>query len=406
MNITGRLACALLLCVAAAPAQKRFHTYVGDLAPDRVLLAWGTTEGGSRNTIGRASVSHGPAVVTLNGRHEVTSRNWVEVTGLQPDTVYPYTVAVSGRVIGQGEVRTHPTKATALDFFVIGDYGNGSAGQREVARAMAREFERLKRAGTPVRFVMTVGDNIYTDTLLGVPTLRRTGDQDSDWGPKHFEPYRPLLREVPFYAIPGNHDGKESEREGDFAVLFDNFFYPGNRPARHYSFGFGGLAEFFALDTSRNSGEPLTPQFQWLATALGASHAPWKIVVGHHPPYNAGPRHGGDRERLMPALELMAKHRAAAYFCGHEHNFQVSTRDTAMAPAVMFLTGAGGELRSGNPRGAMAREHISAWAAVRHFLHVRIEGETMRVTPIGAGRIQPVDAAGRPVPIPFTLNRP
>jgi Icc-related predicted phosphoesterase len=406
LNAIGKLAAACALAALALPAQPRFYVYVGDLGPDRVLLAWGTAEGRGRNTIGRASESHGPAIVTLNGKHEVKDRNWLEVSGLAPDTVYPYSVSLAGRELARGQVRTHPSRATRLDFFVLGDYGNASSGQDEIARAMAREYERLKQAGRPVRFVLTVGDNIYADTLFGIPTPRRTGRFDQDWEDKHFLPYEPLLREIPFYMTLGNHDGKESEQAADLPVQLDNFFFPGNRPARYYRFGFAGLADFFVLDTTRNTDEPLQTQARWFGGALEASRAPWKIVIGHHPPYNAGPRHKGDRERLRPLLELIARHRAAAYFCGHEHNFQVSRPDTSLAPAVMFLTGAGGELRRGNPRAAMARERIAAWAAVRHFLHAAIDGETMRVTPIGAQPVEPVDTAGRRVPLPFTLTRP
>lgn len=406
MNGTGRLVAALALGALSLIAQPRFYTYVGDLGPTHVLLAWGTTEGRERNTIGRDSIAHGAAIVNLNGRHEVKDRNWIEVTGLQPDTNYPYTVSVGGRLVGQGAVRTHPARATRLDFFVIGDYGNASAGQKQVARAMAQEFARLREAGRHVRFVVTVGDNIYADTLFGIPTPRRTGRFDRDWEEKHFAPYEPVLREVPFYMTLGNHDGKESELGADLPVQLDNFFFPGNRPARYYQFGVGGLVDFFALDTTRNTDEPLEPQARWLASALEASRARWKIVIGHHPPYNAGPRHSGDRDRLRPFLDLFVKHRVAAYFCGHEHNLQLSRNDTSMAPTVMFLTGAGGELRTGNARREMARERIAAWAAVRHFLHVEIDGETMRVTPIGAQPVEPVDAAGRRVPLPFTLTRP
>ena len=251
LNAIGKLAAACALAAFALPAQPRFYVYVGDLGPDRVLLAWGTAEGRGRNTIGRASESHGPAIVTLNGKHEVTDRNWLEVSGLAPDTVYPYSVSLAGRELARGQVRTHPSRATQLDFFVLGDYGNGSPGQNETARAMAREYERLKQAGRPVRFVLTVGDNIYADTLFGIPTPRRTGRHDQDWEDKHFLPYELLLREIPFYMALGNHDGKESEQAADLPAQLDNFFFPGNRPARYYQFGFASLAAavYFAAFT-------------------------------------------------------------------------------------------------------------------------------------------------------------
>lgn len=406
LNGIGRLLLPALLAALAVAAEPRFYTYIGDLGAEHVLLAWGTAEGRKENTIGRDSSPHGEATVRLNGERRVSGRNWVEIEGLRPDTEYPYSVSIGGRQIGAGTVRTHPRQARRLDFFVLGDYGNASAGQYAVARAMREEFARLKAAGRPVRFVVTVGDNIYADTFLGLPLPRRTGRHDRDWADKHFEPYEDLLREAPFYMTLGNHDGKESEMAADLPVQLDNFFFPGNRPARYYSFGFGGFVDLFALDTTRNTGEPLEVQARWLEEALKNSRAPWKLVIGHHPPYNAGPRHRGDRQRLRPLLDLIARHRVAAYFCGHEHNFQVSAPDTSLAPAVMFLTGAGGELRRGDARAGMARERIAAWAAAHHFLHVAIENETMRVMPLGAAPVRPVDAQGRPVALPFTVQQP
>ncbi len=406
MNATGRAGTFALLLALAAAAQPRFYTYVGDIGTDRVLLAWGTTTGSGANTIGRDSKSHGPAVVTLNGDHRVTGRNWIEVSGLEPDTSYPYRVTINGREAGKGTVRTHPASAQRLDFFVIGDYGNGSAGQHELARVMVREYARLKAADRPVRFVLTVGDNIYARTFLGIPLPAGTGRYDRDWRDKHFIPYEPILREVPFYMTLGNHDGKESELAADLPVQLDNFFFPGNRPSRYYSFNFGNLIDFFALDTTRNTDEGLGPQTAWLAAEMSRSRAPWKVVYGHHPPFNAGPRHGGDLTRLQPIVDLLARHRVAAYFCGHEHNFQVSERDTVMAPTVMFLTGAGGELRAGDARRSMRKAQIAAWAPVRHFLHVEIEGATMRITPRAAQPVVPVNADGQPVDLPFVLPKP
>ena len=56
---------ALLFTAVSANAQK-FYTYIEDLGPDYVELAWGTTDG--FNTIGRSSPSHGPAIIKIDGR--------------------------------------------------------------------------------------------------------------------------------------------------------------------------------------------------------------------------------------------------------------------------------------------------------------------------------------------------
>ncbi len=406
-SASGRAAAALLLLATFAGAAESTHVYVASLGAQNVLLAWGTTEDGGRNTIGRGSIPMGRATVSLSGTHTVTDRNWLEVKGLKPDTEYPYEVKVNGAVIGSGVLRTWPVRPKRLDFFVIGDYGNGSGGQRDIAAAMLREYQRLKKAGTPVRFILTTGDNVYADHLFGIPLPSGTGDSDHHWEKKFFLPYAGLLREIPFFATFGNHDGGESESRGDVPVMFDNFFFPGNSPSPYYRFSFGSLAEFFALDTTANFTNEPAEQVRWLETGLGSSKALWKIAYGHHPPYNAGPRHRSpDPDPMRSFTPVFRKLGVAAYFCGHEHNFQVSSAQTAMAPTVMFLTGAGGELRSGDVRGKMQQSGIAAWAATLHFLHVRIEEDQMVVTPLGVKSVQPVDPNGRSVSLPFVVKRP
>ena len=318
-----------LLLVAAAAAAQDFHIYVGQTEAESVLLAWGKS-GGSGNTIGRSSTSYGKATVTVGGRSVVSDRNWAVIGGLEPDTAHPYEIVVDGRSIGKGTVRTFPRQARRLAFFVIGDFGNGSAAQRAVAKAMWEEFT-ARPPDDPVRFVLTTGDNIYAREFLGIPASG-SGNSDHHWRERFFLPYEPLLRHIPFCPSPGNHDGNESERRGDLEVYLDNFFFPRNEPARYYKFGFGGLAEFFSLDTTQNTTKgPDRPfylesgeQFQWLRRELPASRARWKIPYFHHPLFTAGPEHPPMRQELDHFLKLFAQAAVKVVFNGHEHNFQFS----------------------------------------------------------------------------------
>ncbi|MGJ5817872.1 metallophosphoesterase [Paludibaculum fermentans] len=388
--------------------------YVGPTQSRSVLIAWGTTEGGGRNTIGRASKAMGNAVLRLNGDHPVTGRNWEEVGGLTPDTAYPYEVLIDGKRIGGGTVRTLPERATILNFFVIGDYGTGDLSQLEVARVMAREYQRLEAAGKHVRFVITNGDNIYAKKVFGVPTRRGTGNDDAHWESRFFLPYKPLIEHIPFYPSLGNHDGNESESTRDLPVYLDNFFFPGNVPARYYTFSVPGLADFFALDTTRNVAhdwpvpgfDVRSAQYQWLRKTLAASSAPWKIAYGHHPPFTAGPNHPASYNDLLPFMNLFRDNRVAAYFCGHEHNFQLATPHPEMGKAIMILSGAGGELRAGDVRDRMRAAGIAAWADTIHFLSVEIEGDEMRITPISPYPMPIRDPESKQISLPIVIHKP
>lgn len=382
------------------------------------MLAWGTAEG-KGNTIGLESKSHGPAVVSIGGQQiREAFRNWVEVRGLRPDTTYPYDIAVNGKVIGQGSIRTHPLKANRLTFFVIGDFGDASRAQGRIAAAMAAEFERRKSSDHPVRFILTTGDNIYASTVFGVNTRNNSGDEDRDWRTRFFEPYQPILRHIPFYATPGNHDGNGSERHADLPTYLDNFFFPGNHPGRYYLFSYGGgLANFFALDSTENTEiGPPSPYYRegdeqslWLKQMLDpkeAVHAPaaeWNIAYFHHPLYSAGPRHEPMLTELLHWQRWFVAAGVQAVFSGHEHNFQVSDPERTEGIRY-FVSGAGGELRPANVRAKLDEARIEGWAPQNHFLVVEIDGEVMRVTPIADVPVVPVTAAGPPLPLPIVVH--
>ena len=380
---------ALALWAALLPGVKgqKFHTYIGDLGPDRALIAWGTTSGD--NTIGRSSPSYGAATVRIDGREvQASDKNWTEITGLKPDTEYPYEVLLKGRPIGKAQLRTWPEKSDKLRFFVIGDFGSGDSAERSVADAMVREFKRLSGAN-PVRFVITTGDNLY-GTLGFTLRFNNTGDKDKHWESRFFGPFAAILASIPFYPSLGNHDGNETENRTDLAAYLDNFFFPAHVASRYYRFSYGGLADFFALDSTTNSesGPPQPAyskdgdQHKWLQSNLASSRVPWKIPYFHHPPYNAGPRHPAAAGDLPHFLDIFKRSGVKVVFSGHEHNFQFSKKNSETGNIRYVVSGAGGELREGDVRDSMDRAQIEGWVAALHFLSVEIEGKEMRITPI------------------------
>jgi tartrate-resistant acid phosphatase type 5 len=407
----ARTILAALLFASVAAAQT-YYNYIGNVASDSVLLAWGTADG--VNTIGRSSPSRGEATIRVAGRTITSRQNWVVIADLKPDSQYPYEIELAGKVIGRGTVRTWPETATRMVFFAIGDWGNGSPGQYAIGRAMWNEFQRRASSNDPVRFIMSLGDNIYGDISTFLFGYKHTGDQDVDWAGKFFEPYKPLLAQVPFYPVLGNHDGNETESRGDLAAYLDNFFFPGDKPARYYNFRFANLAEFFALDTTSNteSGPRRAqyfengPQSEWLRQTISASTLPWKIPYLHHPVFNAGPRHVANYRNLEHWVKLFQTVGVKVAFTGHEHNLQFSEQNERSAGIRWVVSGAGGELRSGDARRRMRAENIAGWAPQRHFLVVEIEGKTMRITPMGAERINVRNPDGGTIPMPVTVTIP
>jgi hypothetical protein len=391
-----------------------------------------------RQTIGESSepyANQGLATVEVSdglGKELVASAststaNHCWVPGLQPDTEYTYRVIVNGEEWGAGErrdwvanedhqglkrvgrrydnrFRTHPdpTKPSGpVSFAVIGDFGTGikkpsskTRRQREVATALERAVANTKPA---VRLILTVGDNIYAKTFLGLPVSSQ-GDEDDDWYFTYYQPYRYIINRVPVYPCIGNHDTSESEERDDRAQLFDNLYLRERlageeangraslNPGLFYRFRYGSEIEFLCIDTSK---EPefegrlfeVPKHLEFLRTALPPITADptgpkWRIPFSHHPPFCAGPRHHNTKsmEQLLPLF-----HRAGvrAVFSGHEHNFQHSNVDGI----DYFVTGGGGKLRTDKPD-EFAEAHTQSWCAACHFLLGTIEGNSMTVRAI------------------------
>jgi hypothetical protein len=259
-----------------------------------------------------------------------------------------------------------------------------------------------------------LGDNVYGD-IRGIGFgFSHTGASDEDWGSKFFQPYEPLLARIPFFPALGNHDGNETERHRDLAAILDNFAFPGNKPGRYYEFSYGGLARFFALDSTSNteSGSPRpgyledSPQFHWMQAEFAKPHPLWAIPYFHHPMFTAGPEHPPSLEQLRHWFQLFINGGVKVVFSGHEHNFQASEVTPATGGIRFFVSGAGGELRRGNVQKNMRNAHIAAWAEQNHFLEVDIDGKTMKVTPLSYEPLSIVDGAGGPVATPFSVTLP
>ena len=414
--MSRQLAALLLFAFAARANAQKFYTYVMDLGPDYVQLAWGTTTG--ENTIGRSSPSFGEATVEIANRKLIAVGNSITVGDLVPDHSYKYTVLLHGKMLGQGEIRTWtaPSQATSrkLTFFVVGDFGDGKGPQYSVARAMWAEFQRRATTADPVRFMLSVGDNVYGDIRGMGFGFRHTGASDQDWGSKFFEPYEPLLASIPFFPSLGNHDGNETERHRDMDAILDNFAFPQNKPGRYYVFTYGNLAQFFALDsTSNTESGPMRPnyledslQFRWMQSEFAKPHPLWVIPFFHHPMFTAGPEHPPSLEQLRHWFALFVASGVKVVFSGHEHNFQASEVSPATGGIRFFVSGAGGELRTGNVQKKMKSAHIEAWAEQNHFLEVSIDGKTMQVTPLSYQPLDIVNADGGTVPVPFTVTVP
>ena len=232
-------------------------------------------------------------------------------------------------------------------FLAVADVGSGDANQRAVGAQMAAVHRRQ-----PVDLVLLAGDNIYPSG-----DIRLVG--------KTFEePYAALLAaKVPFHAVLGNHDIRTENGNPQIA------YRPYGMKGRFYSVRKGDV-EFFMLDTNGNA--PWSQQLSWFRSALAASKAPWKVVVGHHPIYSSG-LYGNNPELRAKLSSLMQRHGVQLYINGHEHNYERSRPIDGIT--YLVVGGGGAYLRPVLPT-AQSAKAVSAYS----FAELEATDKTLTVT--------------------------
>jgi tartrate-resistant acid phosphatase type 5 len=195
-----------------------------------------------------------------------------------------------------------PTPDT-IRFAVIGDYGEGSPGEQQVAD--------LVRSWNP-DFVITTGDNNYPSG--SVETIdQHIGAYYHEYIYPYYGAYGQGAESNRFFPTLGNHDWDTAQAQ----AYFDYFTLPGNE--RYYDFTWGPV-HFFALDS--DSREPdgvsvVSDQALWLQARLAQASEAWKLVYMHHPPYSSGPRGPVDWMRWP-----FKNWGASVVLTGHDHYYE------------------------------------------------------------------------------------
>lgn len=252
-------------------------------------------------------------------------------------------------------------------FLVVGDWGrDGTQHQREVAGQMAQAAQALGS-----RHVISVGDNFYDEGVRS--------STDPQWRTSFEAVYSAPSLQIPWYVALGNHDYRGvPQAQIDYTRVSPRW----RMPDRYYKVP--GVAigaphlDLFVIDTSplvhayradvhgaiahNVAGQDVQAQLRWLDRELGASMAPWKLVVGHHTIHSGGSGHGDTPETTELIEPLLRKHQVQAYINGHDHDLQHIRRG-----GVDYLCcGAGSEVRPVAPiEGTLFCAARSGFAALR-----------------------------------------
>jgi hypothetical protein len=265
----------------------------------------------------------------------------VEVSGLEPSTLYYYDVGGGTQVLAGGDLdhllvtSPVPDSREWVRIWVIGDSGQCAQNQLGCDDATAVADAFLAQAGYADLWLM-LGDNAYT-----------TGT-DAQYTAGLFDVYPTILRDTPLWPVPGNHEFGASDSPTQTGPYYEAFTMPtaaeaGGVPSgteAYYAFDYGNI-HFVALDSHDTSrAAPVDPttnvcppgeggaMYQWLCADLASTAKDWIIVFWHHPPYTKGSHdsdlelHLGEmREKFLPVIELYG---VDLHLTGHSHSYERS----------------------------------------------------------------------------------
>ncbi|MBE0644699.1 MAG: metallophosphoesterase [Bacteroidetes bacterium] len=227
---------------------------------------------------------------------------------------------------------------SGVSFLVVGDWGTGGKGARQVGSAMA-----MQHAMSRVDAVISTGDNIYPSGVKSV--------DDPQWRSKFENIYPADKLPVPFWAVLGNHDYRSSP---DAQVAYTGHVLPDGSITRWHMPGYGWSTVFksedgalsvrlIGIDTQQLVGSAAARKkhLRWIDSALALAHEDYTLVIGHHPVYSHG--HYGDTPVLVKQLApLLEKYGVGAYLDGHEHDLQLMRRINGVR---YIISGGGGGTR-------------------------------------------------------------
>jgi 3',5'-cyclic AMP phosphodiesterase CpdA len=202
----------------------------------------------------------------------------------------------------------------------------------------------------------TYGQVLESVLVDGSEFLLHTGDLVNNGTKSQWQKFRETMEgfALPFYPVPGNHDGLDGELDGYLAHS--------GAPAAHYSFDQGAI--HFAMADSHNGGIDAS-ELAWLRDDLSVTNQPVKMVFLHHPPFDPD---GTDHIMAYGNtnfMTLMSEQRVDYVFAGHIHAYAQEERDGVL---YTITGGAGASLYH--------QDHPQSF---HHYVSVSVRGEEVAI---------------------------
>lgn len=256
-----------------------------------------------------------------------------DLEGLAPGAAFDYRVLRDGREVFAAQGKTRGLSDAPVRFVLVGDTGQGTAGERKIAAGM------LKADPDAVLFA---GDIVYS--------AGRLSQYVKNFFPYYNSAQTPLLRSRVAMPAVGNHDVDESLDLGakpDGLAYFHVWNTPLNGPPgvtipirgnaadqdafrratqgrfpgiANYSFEWGPV-HWTVLDSSDHVDWTRDDLRRWLVSDLESAKTPWRFVMFHHPPFHSSRKHA-EQQRMRLLADIFEKHQVPVVFAAHVHNYQ------------------------------------------------------------------------------------
>ena len=373
--------CAVLISLLAVPiwadATLNRYPYIQNVGQDHAVIMWTTLgaagAGQVRYSIDSSFNLSAASVVTKFGMQETALpydyyQHHVDLANLKSGTTYQYRVNIDGQLVASSNFTT--ANAGGFTFLVVGDSGDGAPVETGIAQEMAAENASL---------LLHVGDLAYESGTFAQYELY------------YFDVYRDLMKHLPFFPVPGNHDYYTNQA----AAFVDVHSVPASGVAagdqgRYYSFDWGPV-HFIAIDSNQPLNEAVTgtgKMLQWVSDDLSKTRQLWRIAYFHHTPFPTG-HHLGDPQcalALQALVPILEQQGVQLVLNGHEHGYERSRarRGGAFVDAgagTIYVTTAGG---GSVMQFVQPTQDIPIAVSIPHYLRINVNGPDLSVTAVGA----------------------
>jgi uncharacterized protein (TIGR03437 family) len=360
---------AVLASGLAAAATLIRGPYLQNVGNSYATIMWAASENGTglieysrdRNFSGKAAARVRMFAPSQTQYATAYYQYQADLSGLEKGAEYFYRVKLDGDdLMPEQTLRFRTAGIGPVTFLALGDSGAGSPEQLEIARRMSRESPD---------FILHTGD-------IGFPN-----GNYQEFDAYYFRVYAPLMRQVPFFTTPGNHEYWTEGAVPYFALhSFPADGVPEAERGRYYSFDWGNV-HLISLDSNDalvRAAQGKGAMLEWLEKDLRETRQLWKIVFAHHPPYSSTGRVDTSptlmRDLVVPILE---RHGVQLVLGGHEHNYQrtrpIRNSPTAEVETTYIVTGGGGAALYPVPSNPI----LAAGESVHHYLRGEVQGDRL-----------------------------